>query len=256
MIVTFRDAGQRRVIRLRPVRVQAYWISGLLFLALGVVLAFTMCRATAVSCRPSSSGGAWCVIDRSGWSGGAREEGWLRSARVEPRTSLGFVGTEVVLLGLDGRQVELSLIAADGDDKASLVKRLETLLAGTSRDAAGYQEDTRALMGLLSLVLVVAGGVILWSIERVRVVIDRAAREIRITGRSGLVTRTHTIPFDIVRGIGRHSVSLEGATSHHVVIRTRGRGEITVARAPLFTEDSAARTIDLIEEARRSGVSS
>lgn len=237
-------------------KVRAYWISGLLFLALGVVLAFTMCRSTAVSCRPSSSGGAWCVIDRSGWFGGTREEGWLRSARVEARTSLGFVGTEAVLLGLDARQVELSLIAADGDDKASLVKRLEALLAGTSREAAGYQEDTRALMGLLALVLVVAGGVILSSIERVRVVIDGARGEIRITGHSGFVRRTHAIPFDIVRGVGRHSFAMEGVTSHQVVIRTRGRGEIPVARAALFTDDSAARTVDLIEDARRGALSS
>ncbi len=256
MVVTFRDAGARRVIRLRPVKGAAYWISGLLFIVLGAVLSFTMCRATAVSCRPSSAGGTWCVIDRAGWVRSTRDEGWLRAARVEPRTSLGFVQTEEVLIGLDGRQVELSLIAADGDDKASLVKRLDSLLAGTAREAAGYQEDTRALMGLLSVVLLLAGGAILWSIERVRVVIDRSAREINISGRSGFATRTQTIPFDAIRGVSRRPFTVEGVTSHDVVIRASGRGDIPVARAPLFTETSATRTVELIEEGLKRTVSS
>lgn len=255
MRVTSRERGNLFRLSLKPVTVPAYWGFGLVFIALGL-LAASCGRAVSLTCPDvSDDSPIRCRLQSVRLAATTVASGRLGTTVTRDIVSWGFNATREVFVTIDGREQPLALVAADGDAKDDLARRLNALLAGTGT-TVDYREDSRPALWILGIVTSAGGIVILLSIEYISVAVDRADRTVTIRGQSWWRRRSETIPIGRIRGVsagpsGSRRSAHRGHTSWNVFLRVAGRNQVAVARMPLFTEASANETAALLERAIR-----
>lgn len=250
MRVSCRERLSQIRIRLRPVKLPAYWAFGVLFIAAGLLVTLTGARQTSLICTIEPSASAQCELRMRHLLRELRAHGNLDEARTVDRVTWGFMATRDVLVSIGGREHALILVGANGDEKDELVAGLNALARG-SGPAVNYREDMRALFWAFGMLVIGAGTLILLSVEFISIIVDRDKRRLTILGRAWGRGRRDEIPLDRIAGIDATPFTVGRQTSWNVVLKLGGGRCIAVARTPLFTGASAAETIALLETARR-----
>jgi hypothetical protein len=247
MRVTHSERDGLTRIRLRPVKLPAYWGFGGVFLAAGLLAGLVGGRMSLVDCSRDTSGTARCRLESKSLAGHARVDGELTSALPRDSLTWGFVANREVFVTVKGRELPLGLVAAGGDEKDDLARRLNLLVSGEGPDVR-YREDTRLAFWFLGFFVAASGAAILLSIEFVSVTVDRESQQVTIRRVSGWRRRRETVPLDRIAGVHSEAFTFRRATSFNVVFDLVGRKPLHIARTPLFTEASARTVLELIQK--------
>jgi hypothetical protein len=251
--VTVLEKGDWLFIRLRPVKVWAYGLFGLVFLAAGAWVVALLGRGVRLSCPADPAGE--CSLARvtvAGWHGDAFPVTALRGARVDTVTSLLYARMDLVLVTASGDRA-VPLVVADGDDKLRLADEIRRYVAAPASLPLEVREDARRFGLPLGVIVAVAGLLILLAPEMVHVVADRSAGALVVRRRRFGRIRTDEIRLDEIESVSTPAWRVRGAESCSVLLHLTGRRELSLTRTPLFTGESAAEVVAVLERWRVSG---
>lgn len=246
MRVRATEADGRLYLHLRPLKTWAYWLFGLTFVVMGVGTVLLLGRATRFACADGQ-----CELGRVlvlGWKIDRFPAADLRGARVDTVITAGVAHMDLVLETTRGDR-PLALPGADG---AAKLRHVEAVTAFVRAPAAGRLDiaDDARWIGIPLGVLVLAGGAfILFAIETVLVVVDRAAGTLRILSRRVRGGGTLEVPLAEIEDIATPDWTVQGTQSFAVVLLLTGGREQPLTRTPLFTASSAAAVADRLRSA-------
>lgn len=153
MALTLRSFFSRQTV--------TYLVMGVVLVALGLLVAVLLGRQHVMSCQSSG----WCLVTSSHLFGESRAEGLIGGARTEVhRSAGGLIATTALVVTLSGEEVEINLIAADGNELDRLVAALNAITRGDVVSPQRFVEDTRLLGWGFGLFLAALGVLVPWSL--------------------------------------------------------------------------------------------
>jgi len=240
------ETGDRLVIRLRPVKVWAYWLFGLAFIAAGAWVLLLLGRGVHLSCPADPKGE--CELARVvvvGWKGESFPVAELAGARVDTVTAAGTARMDLVLQTTSGDRT-LALVAADGAEKIGLAQTVRRYVADPASGPLDIREDSRRFGIPLALLVALGGVLILLAYETVVIAADRSTGILLIRSRRFRRSRSVELRLDEIEDISTPSWHVRGAESYSLVLHLKGRREQSLTRTPLFTVESAGQVRDAI----------
>ncbi len=215
----------------------AYWLFGLIFVVMGVGTVLLLGRATRFGCVHGQ-----CELGKVlvlGWKVERFAATDLRGARIDTVVTAGAARMDLVLETTRGDR-PLALPGADGAAKRRHVEDVTAFVAAPDAGRLAIADDGRWIGIPLGLIVLAGGVVILFAIETVLVVVDRAAGTLRILSRRLGSGRTVEVLLAEVEGIETPDWTVRGTQSFAVVLHLKGGREQPLTRTPLFTAASAA----------------
>ncbi len=240
------EKGDWLFIGLRPVKAWAYWLFGLLFVVLGVWVAFLLGRGIRLTCEADAKGG--CELARVtviGWRSESFPVAELTGARTQSVTAGGVARTDLVLESVSGDRA-IPLVAADGAEKGRLAGQVQRFVADPAAGPLDIREDGRPFGIPLGLFVAAAGLAMILAMERVVLVADRSAGTLFIRSRRFFIRQSREVRLNEIEEVSTPTWRVRGAESSSVVLHLAGGREVSLTRTPLFTAGSAARVVEVL----------
>ncbi len=248
------DCETRLKIRLTPIHLAAYLLSGVL----GLVGGWVVLKLLAVTITISVDNGQldyqraflgkWITAQHS------VDVAEIREVSVKiPEDS----GTYEIVVTTRDRSFNMSLVSEDREGKARIAKEIRNALAAPG---GRYRfEDGSLTPGFVLGIVVIAGGVFcLALIQTSGVEVDREAGKLTIKRRLcflPFVRSSTTLETGDVEEVQLRSFTVWGrggpVESFNVVVTTVGSGDVPVAYGPMFRWEDAQTLKRIIEKAKR-----